>query len=145
MYDPVSTTTTCTTGGDPVEMSPAMESVGQVQLRNSGGRPAAVRGGDGVLYLFANEGGALTMRPCAAMSSMLGDVVVAGGGSWDSGPARPALVYLYRKAGSSWTPLGDWLPVSAAQDQMTAILAGSPTAQLGAYAWDGKNMTWRFF
>jgi hypothetical protein len=132
MYDPVPTTTMCSTWGDPIEMSPAMESVGQVQLRNSGGRPAAVRAADGVIYLFANEGGVLTMRPCAAVSSMLGD--------------GPVFFYLYRKSGSGWLPVGDWMPVDQAEQQMTAQLTASPTAQLGAYIWGGgKDMSWKFF
>lgn len=142
LYEPVTTTTTCTTWGDPVEMSPAMESVGQVQLRNSGGRPAAVRGADGVLYLFANEGGALTMRPCAAVSSMLGDAPLPGSSlqSW-----APAIFYLYRKSGGGWVPVGDWMSNADAQDQMTTILTASPTSQLGAYVWNGQTMTWKFF
>lgn len=125
---------TCTTWGDPVEMSPAMESVGQVQIRNSGGNPGAVRGADGITYLFQMEGGELTMRPCAAMSSTLG--------------APPdALYYLYRSTVpvGGWAIVGGWYTVDDVQGEMTNVLKSAPSAQLGAYVWDGRTMNWQAF
>lgn len=122
----------CTEWGDPVEMSPPMQTVGEVQLRNSGGQPAAVRCADGTVYLFAVEGGELTMRPCAAAASTLG-------------AASEPLYYLYRSTVpvGGWAIVGGWYSVDDAQDEMTSVLKSAPTAALGAYVWDGQAMHWQ--
>lgn len=125
----------CSTWGDPVEMTPAMESVGQVQLRNSGGRPAAVRGADGVTYLFQMESGELTMRPCAAMSSTLGDA------------ASPLyFAYVTQPGAAGWVALSPtWQTVDQLIDTMSRTIVGNPAApfEFGGYLWDGQAMRWQ--
>jgi hypothetical protein len=65
----VTTTETCSTWGDPIEMPPAMQTAAKVALSASQGRPTTVRGPDNVLYLFAYENGAMTARPCVAVAT----------------------------------------------------------------------------
>jgi uncharacterized membrane protein YgcG len=134
-YEPVAIeTVTCTTWGDTVQMSPAMESIGQVQLRNSGGNPAAVRGADGITYQFAYENDQLTMRPCAQMSSTLGD-------------GHDKLYYLFQAPpGGTWTPVkDDWLSVADAAAEMGHIIAQDTTAliHVAAYVADGQTTRWQ--
>ena len=63
-------TETCQTWGNPIpELPPAMNKAARMALGASSGRPTTVRGPDGVLYLFAFEGGVLTARPCAAVAA----------------------------------------------------------------------------
>jgi hypothetical protein len=125
----------CAAWGDPVEVSPPMQTVGEVQLRNSGGRPAAVRCADGTVYRFAVEGGELTMRPCTAVSSTLGAV------------AAEPLYFLYRSTvpAGGWAVVGGWFSVADAQDQMASVLKSAPLSLLGAYVWDGQAMRWQPF
>jgi hypothetical protein len=61
-----STTEACRVWGNPIALPPAMERAARAALGASRGQPTAVRGPDGVLYLFAFENGQLAARPCAA-------------------------------------------------------------------------------
>lgn len=133
----MTTETTCSSWGFPAPMNPDLDFAGKLLLARSGGRPVSARV-NGVPYLFSYQDGVIRARPCAAPST-LGDAPPPG-----SSP-RPLLFYLYRKTGGGWSPVGDWVSNADAQDQMTTILTASPTAQLGAYAWDGVGMTWKFF
>jgi len=62
----VTTTETCRTWGDPIEMPPEMVAPAKAAFGASGGRPVTVRGPDGGLYLLQREGSTMTARPCAA-------------------------------------------------------------------------------
>ena len=133
-YDTVvDTTTTCSSWGFPVPMTPDLDSIGKRLLASSDGQPASAYHA-GVLYLFSFQDGVIRARPCASTSSTLGD-------------APAAMYFLYRRTGAGqWAPVtGAWQSVADAEAQMTAALSASPTAQLGAYAWDGQSVTWRFF
>lgn len=65
----VTTTETCRTWGNPIDMPPSMETAARVALNTSQGRPTSARGPDGVLYLFSIENGVMTARPCAAVAA----------------------------------------------------------------------------
>ena len=65
----VVTTETCSAWGDPIEMPISMRNAGSAALDATGGRPAAVRGPDGALYLFTLENGVPVARPCAAVTT----------------------------------------------------------------------------
>lgn len=65
----VTTTETCQTWGDPIEMPHGMQIAAKAALGASGGKPTTTRGPDGVLYLFSMEGGTPTARPCAAVAT----------------------------------------------------------------------------
>lgn len=66
-YEVVTTVETCRTWGDPIDMMPVeMLTAVRTVLGTSGGRPTTVRGPDGVFYLIAIEGKAVTARPCIA-------------------------------------------------------------------------------
>jgi len=66
----VTTTQTCQTWGDPIEMPQAMQTAAKAALGASSGKPTTVRGPDGVLYLFAVENGVQTARPCATIATV---------------------------------------------------------------------------
>jgi len=116
-------------------MTPDLDAVGKRMLSQSSGRPTSAYVGD-VLFRFSYGDGVIVARPCAALSSTLGD-----------GPAPALLYYLYRTANPAegWVPIGGWMPIDQTEQQMTMVLSSSPGAQLGAYTWDGATMNWKFF
>jgi len=69
-YEVITTVETCRTWGDPIDMMPVeMLTAVRTVLGTSGGRPTTIRGPDGVLYLIAIEGKAVTARPCIAVAA----------------------------------------------------------------------------
>ena len=114
-------------------MQPDLDYIGKKLVSQNGGQPASAYY-DGTLYLFSYQDGVIRAQPCTAMAGSLSD-----------GPAL--LYYLYKTVdGRTWTPVtGSWQSVDDAETQMATMLSASPLTQVGAYAWDGQSMAWKFF
>ena len=126
-------TTTCSAWGFPAPMNPDIDFIGKHLLSKNNGQPASAYY-EGTLYLFSYQDGVIRAQPCTATVGALA--------------APPELLYyLYRSTAplGGWAIVGGWFAMDQAQDEMAAVLKSAPTAELGAYVWDGATMIWRFF
>jgi len=122
----------CASWGPPAPMQPDLDYIGKRLLSQSEGGSATAYY-EGALYRFSRGDGVIRAQPCLSVGV---------------GAAAETLYFLYRRTDpqGGWAPVnGAWVPVADAEEQMTVALASQPTAQLGAYVWDGATMAWKFF
>ena len=127
-------TSACSSWGFPAPMNPDFDYIGKRLLSQNGGQPASAYY-DGTLYLFSYRDGTIRAQPCTSVRRARRRA------------ATGLLYYLYRSTipVGDWAIVGGWYTVDDVQDEMLNVLKMTPTAQLGAYVWDGATMTWRFF